>query len=122
MDPKKILLIDDDPDIVEFVSYNLRREGYQVESAFSGLGGLWQIEGDRLPDLILLDLMMPSPDGYEICKFLKSSDDFRKIPVIIISAKGREEDIENGLALGADAYLPKPFSVSALMEIIQCFH
>jgi DNA-binding response OmpR family regulator len=116
---KTIFVIDDDPDIVEFLSYNLEKEGYQIMKAPSGLEALWQITADPLPDLILLDLMMPSPNGYELCKYLKASDDFRDIPVIIISAKGTEEDIQKGLLIGADAYLPKPFKVSSLLELLR---
>jgi DNA-binding response OmpR family regulator len=115
----RILICDDDPDIVEFLSYNLKKAGYEVITAGSGLNALWEVEDDRLPDLILLDLMMPSPDGYEVCQFLKSSDEFRQIPLIIISAKGSREDIEKGLGYGANAYLPKPFTIDELFGMIR---
>lgn len=117
----KIFVIDDDRDIVELISYNLEKKGYATTSASSGLFAIWTFEEDQLPNLILLDLMMPSPDGYELCKYLKSSDEFRHIPLIIISARGTRKDIEKGLALGADAYLPKPFSIDLLMQYVQKF-
>lgn len=113
---KKILIVDDDPDIIEFLSYNLRKGGYEVIFAGSGLNALWEVEDDRLPDLILLDLMMPSPDGYEVCQFLKSSDDFRNVPLIIVSAKGTREDVQKGLGLGANAYITKPFTIDELFQ------
>lgn len=119
MPDKKILIVDDDPDIIEFLSYNLRKAGYEISHAGSGLNALWEVEDDRLPDLILLDLMMPSPNGYEVCQFLKSSDDFRNVPLIIISAKGTQEDIQRGLRLGANAYLPKPFTLDLLFRTIR---
>ena len=116
---KRIFVIDDDPNIIEFLSYNLKKEGYEVVSAASGLQGIWEISDDHLPDLVLLDLMMPSPDGYELCQFLKTSDTFRQIPVIIISAKGSEQDIKQGLEIGAEAYLSKPFSINSLLNLVQ---
>ena len=112
---KSVLIVDDDPDIVELLSYNLKRRGYTVTTSASGLNAIWEIEGGKLPDLVLLDLMMPSPDGYDLCRFLKGCDDFRKVPLVIISAKGTPEDLQKGLEMGADAYLPKPFSIGSLM-------
>ncbi len=120
MKAKKILVIDDDPDILELINYNLTKEGYQVVTAPSGLNAVWGLEEDRPPDVVLLDLMMPTLDGYELCRYLKSSDDFKDIPVIIVSAKGSREDIEKGFAMGADAYLPKAsFSISALLQEVR---
>jgi len=120
MAEKKILVIDDDPDVLELLEYNLKKEGFYVVTAPSGLSAMWGLEEDRRPDVVLLDLMMPTLDGYEMCKYLKSSDEFRGVPVIIISAKGSREDVRKGLALGADAYLPKAsFSMKALIEEVR---
>ena len=117
---KKILVIDDDPDILELIDYNLSKAGYRVVTAPSGLNAVWGLEEDGPPDVILLDLMMPTLDGLDMCRFLKSSDDFRDIPVIIVSAKGSREDIAKGFAVGADAYLPKStFSMSTLLHEVQ---
>ncbi len=117
---KKILVIDDDADVLEMISYNLSRAGYRVVTAPSGINAVWGLEEDSRPDVILLDLMMPTLDGYEMCRYLKSSDEFRGIPLIIVSAKGTREDIEKGLALGADLYLPKgTFTMKTLVEEIR---
>src|SRR5262245_41047942 len=115
---KRIFLIEDDPDLVELLSYNLERAGYEVVSAFSGVQAIWAAVAKKRPDCILLDLMMPSPDGYEICDFLKSSADFRDIPIIIISARGAPQDIEKAINLGADVFLVKPFSIDSLLGLV----
>lgn len=121
-EPRKILVIDDDLDILELLEYNLRKEGYRVVTAPSGLSAMWGLEEDRPPDVILLDVMMPTLNGLDLCRHLKSSDDFRDIPVIIVSAKGSREDIEKGLAFGADAYLPKSsFSMDHLIKTVRSF-
>src|SRR3989338_9280411 len=108
---KTILIIDDDPDIVQLLAYNLQQEGYRVFTASSGLAGLWDLVGSDKPDLILLDIMMPSPNGYELCRFLKTSEEFHDVPVVIISAKGSPEEIRKGIEVGADGYIPKPFRI-----------
>ena len=115
---KKIFIIDDDPDILELLNYNLTKAGYETIQAASGLGALWEFQGEGLPDLILLDLMMPSPDGYEICRFLKNSSGLQQIPVVIISAKGAKDNIDRVFSLGAEAYLPKPFSIDQLLYVV----
>lgn len=118
---KKVLIIDDDPDIVEWTSYSLRRKGYDVSSAFSGPQALWEVVDEKKPDVILLDIMIPDPNGYEICEFLKASEDYQKIPVIMISAKTSEEDRRRGFLCGADAYLSKPFSMEKLAIFVDQF-
>ncbi|QQR81690.1 MAG: response regulator [Deltaproteobacteria bacterium] len=121
MKNKKVLIIDDDPDIIEWTSYNLARKGYEISSAFSGPQALWEVVDQKKPDVILLDIMIPSPNGYEICEFLKTSDEYKKIPVIMISAKTTEEDRRRGFLCGADAYLPKPFSIEKLTSFVDQF-
>lgn len=117
---KKILVIDDDPDILEILEYNLKKEGYRVVTAPSGLNVMWGLEEDQPPDVVLLDVMMPTLNGLDLCRYLKSSDDFRQIPVIIVSAKGTADDMKKGLAVGADAYLPKAsFSMSSLLAEVR---
>jgi len=116
---KSVLIIEDDPDLVGILSYNLKKEGYEVLSAGSGVQAIWRIVEKHRPDCILLDLMMPSPDGYEICDFIKSSEDYRDIPVIIISARGEPQDMEKALNLGADVYLKKPFPIQSLVGLLK---
>ncbi|HEX5036875.1 MAG TPA: response regulator [bacterium] len=117
---KKILVIDDDPDILELLEYNLKKAGYRVVTAPSGLNAMWGLEEDSRPDVILLDVMMPTLNGLDFCRYIKSSDDFRNIPVVIVSAKGSPEDIRKGLALGADKYLQKSsFTMETLLKEVR---
>src|SRR5512145_1453852 len=103
---KKILIVDDEADIVEFVEYNLRREQYDTRSAGDGTAALRRAREDQ-PDLILLDLMLPGVHGLEVCKQLKSWRETAHIPIVMLTAKGEEADIVTGLELGADDYIPK---------------
>lgn len=111
MENRKILVVDDDPKIVKLVEHSLRREGYQVFTAVNGSQALEMVEKFR-PDLVVLDLMLPEIDGFEVCKKIKSHQD---IPVIILSARGEEVDKVVGFTLGADDYQTKPFSPTELM-------
>ena len=106
---KKILVVDDEEDIRELVSYNLLRDGYMVDSAVSGEEALKIIKKNK-HDLILLDLMLPGIDGLETARRLKTDSSTTSIPIIILTAKGEEADIVTGLELGADDYVTKPFS------------
>ncbi len=108
MNRKKIVVIEDEPDIVEVVSYNLKREGYNVLSVERGDEGL-NLVRNQSPNLVILDLMLPGMDGLSICQQMKSDPLVRDIPVIIISGKDEESDVVIGLELGADDYLTKPF-------------
>ncbi|MFO1518352.1 MAG: response regulator [bacterium] len=116
---KTVFVIEDDPDLVELMSYNLDREGFRVVQAHSGLQAIWETVKRNRPDCILLDLMMPSPNGYEVCDYIKSSEDYRDIPVIIVSARGDPQDIEKAMDLGADVFLKKPFKMASLLEIVK---
>lgn len=109
MAKENILIIEDDPDIVELLTYNLEREGYKVSSATDGEVGLREARR-RKPGLILLDLMLPGMDGLEVCRHLKAEDTTRGIPLLMITAKSEEPDEVTGLELGADDYITKPFS------------
>lgn len=113
-----ILVIEDDPDIAELLAYNLQREGYRVLTASDGEKGLREA-ADRHPSLILLDLMLPGMDGIEVAKQLKLRTDTEAIPLIMVTAKGEESDVVLGLGLGADDYIPKPFSPKELVARVK---
>ena len=105
-----VLVVEDDPDIVELLVYNLQREGFVVYAVSDGEKGLTMALRKR-PDLVLLDLMLPGMDGLEVCRRLRSEDDGAHLPVIMLTAKGEETDVVLGLELGADDYITKPFSI-----------
>ena len=114
---EKILAIEDEEDILEVIAYNLKREGYRVTACTDGGEGLDRVRRES-PDLILLDLMLPGTDGVEVCRQLKSDPTTRKIPVIMVTAKGEECDVVLGLGVGADDYIVKPFSPKELIARI----
>jgi two-component system alkaline phosphatase synthesis response regulator PhoP len=118
MAKEKILVIDDEEDILELVGFNLSREGFRVISASTAEKALDLVKSE-IPDLIVLDLMLPGIDGLEFARRLKSVDDFKRIPIVMLTAKGEEADIVAGLELGADDYVTKPFSPSVLMARIR---
>ncbi len=111
---QRIILIEDEPDIVEMVRYNFRKEGFEVESHLRGRPGMEALQ-HRPPDLLLLDLMLPDEDGFSICRRLRSEDRLRTLPVIILTARGEESDRILGLEIGADDYVVKPFSPRELV-------
>lgn len=113
MTKSTILIIEDEEDIRELVKYNLQRENFSVLEAESGEKGLELVER-TIPDLILLDLMLPGKDGLEICRILKRDNRTQSIPVVMMTARGEETDIITGLELGADDYIVKPFSPKVL--------
>lgn len=114
MGKRKILIIEDDRDIVEMLDYNLKEEGYETVSAFNGEQGIELAQKER-PDLIILDIMLPIMDGFEVCRTIRNNDGMAHIPIIILSAKSRETDKVVGLELGADDYVTKPFSPRELI-------
>ena len=118
MADNKILVVDDEEDILELVRYNLAREGYRVVCAASGEQALNKA-GSEPFDLIVLDLMLPGIDGLEVAKKLKSKPETRHIPIIMLTAKGEEADIVTGLELGADDYVTKPFSPRILIARVK---
>lgn len=109
MAKEKILLIEDEPDITEVLQYNLEKEGYEVEFAHRGDTGLEAVRKSN-PDLLLLDLMLPGVDGLELTRILKRDPQTRHLPIVMLTAKSEELDRIVGLELGADDYIPKPFS------------
>jgi two-component system phosphate regulon response regulator PhoB len=106
---KRVLLIEDDRDIVELVRYNLEREGFQVAAAMDGASGLAQIRKTP-PDILLLDLMLPKLSGLDICKEIRRDTTLNKLPILMLTARGEEADRVVGLEMGADDYVTKPFS------------
>ena len=118
MAKERILVVDDEEDILELVRYNLAREGYQLFSASSGEKCLQKAALEK-PDLIVLDLMLPGIDGLEVTKILKSDSKTLHIPIIMLTAKGEEADIVTGLELGADDYITKPFSPRILIARVR---
>ena len=118
MRKKKILVVDDEEDIVELLEYNLKKEGYQVFKAMTGEEALELAKGEA-PDLIILDLMLPGLDGLEVCKILKKDTRTDSIPIVMLTAKGEESDIIIGLELGADDYITKPFSPKVLLARVK---
>lgn len=115
---QKILIVDDEPGIVMSLEFLMKKEGYQVYIARDGAEALDIIRQEH-PDLVVLDVMMPSVDGYEVCRQVKEDEFLRRTKVIFLSAKSKDTDIEKGLSLGADLYLTKPFSTRNLMAKVQ---
>ena len=109
-----VVVIEDEEDILELISYNLRREGFDVKGATSGEDGLALVASSR-PNIVLLDLMLPGVSGLKVCKRLKANPELQSIPVLMVSAKGDESDIIAGLEMGADDYVTKPFSPRILV-------
>lgn len=118
MAKEKILLVEDEEDILELIAYNLTQAGYQATSVMSGEEALQQVKRDMY-DLIILDLMLPGVDGLEVCKILKHDRLTAHIPIIMVTAKGEEADVVIGLELGADDYVTKPFSPRILLARIK---
>ena len=114
---KKIVIADDEPSIVAALEFLLQRNGYEVHVARNGEEAIKLVE-DCAPDLVLLDVMMPVRSGYEVCKRIRERADWRHIKIIMLSAKGRDAEINKGLAIGADLYVTKPFSTRDLMHKI----
>ncbi len=118
MSKENILVIEDEKDIRELITYNLGKEGYNARGVADGTKALLTI-GAHTPDLIVLDLMLPGIDGLDFCRQLKANENTVNIPIIMVTAKGEEEDIIKGLELGADDYITKPFSPKILMARIK---
>jgi DNA-binding response OmpR family regulator len=115
---RKIVIIEDEPDILEVLSYNLRREGFEILTSADGIQGLALVKREH-PDLVLLDLMLPGIDGIEICNSIKKNPDTQHTLLIMVTAKGEESDIVLGLGVGADDYISKPFSPKELVARVK---
>ncbi len=114
----RILIVDDEPNILLSLDYLLRKNGFEVKVARNGSEAI-EIINSVWPELLLLDIMMPDVDGYEICYRIKSSPDTQHMKVVFLSAKSKKSDIEKGLSLGAELYLLKPFSNKEILEKIK---
>jgi two-component system phosphate regulon response regulator PhoB len=115
---EKIVVIEDEADILEVIQYNLTREGYRITGCRNGEEGLERVRRDA-PDLVLLDLMLPGLDGLEVCRRLQADSTTAAIPIVMVTAKGEESDIVLGLQMGADDYVTKPFSPKELLARIK---
>ena len=116
--PATILIVDDEPSIVVPLEFLMNQNGYHVLVAESGEEAIEMISKHK-PDLILLDIMLPGIDGFEVCEIIRLSPELKDIKIIFLTARGREMDIAKGLVLGADAYITKPFSNSAIIQRVE---
>lgn len=115
---KKILIADDEPNIVISLEFLMKREGFEVSVANDGEEAVRRIRSER-PDLVLLDVMMPKKTGFEVCQEVKSAPELAGVRILMLTAKGRDTEVAKGLALGADAYMTKPFSTRELVAKVQ---
>lgn len=118
MENNKILVVEDEEDISELVCYNLKKAGFETETAFSGEEALRKLEKSD-PELVLLDVMLPNINGFDVLRKIRAEERFRKISVIMLTAKGSDVDVVKGLELGAEDYISKPFSPSVLIARIK---
>ncbi|MDS4019660.1 MAG: response regulator [Candidatus Competibacter sp.] len=114
----KILVVDDEPNIVLSLEFLMKQAGFDVRTASDGEAALAAVAAEP-PDLLLLDVMMPRKNGYEVCQAIRANPDWKKIRIIMLTAKGREVEREKGLALGADDYITKPFSTQEVVERVR---
>ena len=120
MDKKRILVVDDEIDLVEMLSIRLEANDYEVFAAYDGQEGLDKARTLK-PDLIILDLMLPKLDGFKVCRMLKFDEKYKQIPIILFTARAQESDIKLGKEVGADAYVTKPFEPDILLGKIAEF-
>ena len=111
--PRKVLIADDEPNILISLEYLMKREGWQVSVARDGIEALAAIQAHR-PDLVLLDVMMPGKSGFEVCQAVRADESLAGVKILMLTAKGRDTDVAQGLGLGADGYMTKPFSTQEL--------
>lgn len=114
---KRVLIVDDEPNIVTALEFLLEKRGFEVKVAVNGEEALAQIETFK-PDLVLLDVMMPKVSGYDVCQRMRSNPRWQSIKIVMLSAKGREVEVSKGMSLGADLYVTKPFSSAELVSRI----
>lgn len=115
---RNVLIVDDEPNIVLSLKFLIAQQGYEVRAAYSGEEALQSLRA-QVPDLILLDVMMPKPDGYEVCQKIRATPEWKDIPVIMLTAKGRDVERQKGLAMGADDYITKPFATHELVSKVR---
>ena len=117
---RTVLLVDDEPNIILSLEFLIEQAGYEARVARDGEAALKSIE-ERKPDLVLLDVMLPKRDGFDVCERIRANPAWDDIRIVMLTAKGRDSEREKGLALGADAYITKPFSTREAMEQIKRF-
>ena len=115
--PQKILIVDDEPNIVIPLQFLMEQKGYETLVAQSGEEALEMISKEK-PDLVLLDIMLPGVDGFEVCEIIRLNPEWRNTRVIFLTAKGRDVDIAKGMVLGADEYITKPFSNQQIIDAV----
>ncbi|OHC67350.1 MAG: two-component system response regulator [Rhodocyclales bacterium GWA2_65_20] len=115
---KKILIADDEPNIVISLEFLLKREGYEIVVAHNGAEALDRVHAER-PDMAILDVMMPLRNGFEVCQDLRQDPEFANLRIMMLTAKGRDTEVSKGLALGADVYMTKPFSTRELVAQVK---
>jgi DNA-binding response OmpR family regulator len=120
MNPKKILVVDDEVDLVKTIQFALEAEGYKVLVSYNGEDALNQSRKEN-PDLILLDLMLPKLDGYKVCRLLKFDEQYKHIPILMLTAKTQQKDRLLGMETGANEYITKPFDMDELMEKVKSY-
>lgn len=118
MDKKKVLIVDDEPDIVETLKFGLTLENIDCLEAYDGEEALAKAKKDR-PDLILLDVMLPKIDGYKVARLLKFDEEFKDIPIIMLTARTQEKDVKLGEMTGASEYVTKPFELDSLVALVK---
>jgi DNA-binding response OmpR family regulator len=116
--PKDLLIVDDEPGIVVALQFLMEKQGYAVMVAENGEDALELIYKHK-PDLVLLDIMLPGIDGFEVCEIIRLNPDYRNVKILFLTAKGREVEIAKGMALGADDYITKPFTNVALISKVK---
>ena len=120
MNAKKVLIVDDEVDLVETIRFLLEREGYRVLVSGDGEDGLHQAQREN-PHLIILDIMLPKLDGYKVCMELKSDERYKQIPILMLTARVQEKDRVLGMEAGADEYIIKPFNLAAFIEKVKTY-
>jgi len=115
---RTILVVDDMSQIRNILSFSLRKEGYEIKVASNGIDALKYALGDKPPDLIILDIMMPGMDGYEVIKKIRASDTTKDIPIIFLTAKAQKKDVQKGIEVGCNDYVVKPFKMDDLRQKI----
>jgi len=113
-----ILIVDDEPNIVISIEYLMKRAGYEVAVAYDGQQAMDYL-AENIPSLVILDVMMPNKNGFEVCEEVRADNRFVDMPILMLTAKGREAEMNKGLSLGADAYISKPFSTHELVERVK---
>ena len=116
--PRRVLVCDDDPVILRLLEVNLELEGYDILTAHDGAEAV-EVATREIPDLVILDIMMPRMDGYEACRRIKEGPETRHIPVMFLSAKAQQSDLEKGRGYGVDEYLTKPFDPTDLTDVVR---